>query len=190
MTDNIIIKQLTPSDIFPNLLKSFKNKQIITNKWVKDDNGYRLEKAHEVREWNAEKRVWVSEYLTEQINRGGYAAAAYCGDKIIGFASLDGKLETTADNNKYVNLTMLFVDEDWRRTGIGRKLLMEIFACAEKMGADKVFISAIPSLETIAFYFSIGCSDAEFVIESFVDTEEDRYLEYVLKKNQRPLDIS
>ena len=46
--------------------------------------------------------------------------------------------------------------------------------------AEKLFISAIPSKETVAFYFSQGCVDAPVVIEEFVDTKEDRYLEYTV----------
>ena len=48
------------------------------------------------------------------------------------------------------------------------------------MYADKLFISAIPSFETIAFYFNIGCGDAKEIISEYVDTDQDRYLEFVL----------
>ena len=50
------------------------------------------------------------------------------------------------------------------------------------MGADKLFISAVPSYEPVAFYFKMGCLDAEEVIDEFVDTEFDRYLEYSLNQ--------
>lgn len=49
------------------------------------------------------------------------------------------------------------------------------------MMADKLFISAIPAVETIAFYFSMGCEDTMEMIPEYVDTEQDRYLEYLLK---------
>ena len=49
------------------------------------------------------------------------------------------------------------------------------------MKADKLFISAIPAVETIAFYFSMGCEDTMEMIPEYVDTEQDRYLEYLLK---------
>ena len=88
-------------------------------------------------------------------------------------------MEGTAE--KYANLSMLFVDDDWKRNGIGRSLFTEMCRCAKEMGADKLFISAIPSYETVAFYFNMGCSDAKNIIEDFVDTEEDRYMEYDLK---------
>ena len=63
---------------------------------------------------------------------------------------------------------------------IGRKLFTEICSYAKSMKADKLFISAIPAVETLAFYFSIGCKDAEEIIPEYVDTEYDRYLEFAL----------
>lgn len=180
MIDTITIRLLAPSDIYPEMLESFNHKQITFNKWVKNGDRYELTKTHEVREWSSEKRIWISKYLYQQMNRGGFAAGAFCNNKIVGFSCLDGTLECIQD--KYVNLTMLFVDDEWRRKGIGKKLFHQMCLCAETMKADKIFISAIPSYETVAFYFNMGCSDAKYIIYSFVDTENDRYLEYALKR--------
>lgn len=55
--------------------------------------------------------------------------------------------------------------------------------CTEDMRADKIFISAISSYDTVAFYFNMGCPDAKYIIDSFIDTKNDRYLEYSLKRN-------
>ncbi len=179
MTDTITIRLLTLSDTHPEMLYSFKDRQVITDKWVKIKDHYELAKTNEVFEWNESKRIWISKYLAQQMESGGFVAGAFCNDRIIGFSSIDGVLE--GNQEKYANLTMLFVDNDWKRKGIGRSLFIEMCRCAKEMGADKLFISAIPSFETVAFYFNVGCSDAEQIIEDFVDTEEDRYLEYDLK---------
>lgn len=179
MTDNITIRLLDPSDIHPEMLKSFNDRQVISDIWVKSEDHYTLSKTSEVYEWNDSKRVWISQYLARQMENGGYAAGVFFGDKLVGFASIEGALEGTAE--KYANLSMLFVDDDWKRNGIGRSLFTEMCRCAKEMGADKLFISAIPSYETVAFYFNMGCSDAKNIIEDFVDTEEDRYMEYDLK---------
>lgn len=180
MTDHITIRFLTPSDIYPEMLESFNHKQIISNKWVKNGDRYELTKTHEVREWSREKRIWISQYLYQQMDRGGFAVAAFSNSKIVGFSCLDGILQGISE--KYVNLTMLFVDDEWRRNGIGKKLFKQMCLCAEHMKADKIFISAIPSYDTISFYFNMGCSDAKYIVDSFVDTENDRYLEYNLYK--------
>lgn len=180
MTDKITIRFLKPSDIYPQMLQSFHHKQVISNKWIKKEEHYELIDTHEVREWDTDKRVWITQYLCQQMNRGGFALGAFCGNRMVGFASLDGILKGIPE--KYANLTMLFVDDEWRRQGIGKGLFKQICLCAEKMKADKVFISAIPSFDTISFYLKLGCTDAQYIVDSFVDTQQDRYLEYSLKE--------
>lgn len=44
MTDTITIRLLTLSDIHPEMLYSFKDRQVITDKWVKINDHYELGK--------------------------------------------------------------------------------------------------------------------------------------------------
>ena len=76
---------------------------------------------------------------------------------------------------------MLFVDDGWQGHGIGQSLFSLIQPYARQLGAQKLFISAIPSVETVDFYFHRGCWDATEIIPSYIDSTEDRYLEYDLK---------
>lgn len=179
MTDGIVIRFLRPSDLHPQMLAGFQHRQVISDKWVKDGNGYKWIKTDEIREWDNDKRFWIPGYLMQQIERGGAAAGAFVNGRMIGFASLDGILMSRPE--KYANLTMLFIDNRWQRQGIGKKLFQQICRHAKRKGADRVFISAIPSHDTISFYFSMGCLDAAYIIGEFVDTDYDRYLEYHLK---------
>lgn len=179
MDGGTVIRPLHPTDIRPQMLAGFQHRQVISDKWVRDGEGYRLIKTHEIREWDSGKRIWIPQYLTQQLDRGGAAIGAFLGGRLIGFASLDGIL--VGGPEKYANLTMLFVDDRWHWRGTGKQLFGRICRCAENRGADKLFISAIPSHDTISFYFSMGCLDAVHIIDEFVDTEYDWYLEYHLK---------
>lgn len=182
----IEIRELKQAQMHPGLLESFRHIQRITDKYVKKGNAYELVRTDEIRQWNAEKRIRLSQYLCRQADSGGAVVGAFASEgRLVGFASLDGTLQGAADGPKYANLTMLFVDDEWKRQSIGRKLFERICLCARDRKADRLFISAISSYETIAFYFSMGCTDAKSIIESFVDTEEDRYLEYALKEDMR-----
>ena len=174
----IEIKDLTIHDITPNMLLSFNHHQIITKEWVMSNSGWELAEASDLHEWDKEKRIWISGYLGRQIDRGGSAIAAFDGNVLVGFCCIDGYL--SGKTAKYANLTMLFVDDNWQRKGIGRKLFNKICTNAARMGADKLFISAVASFETIAFYFDMGCEDAREIISEYIDTERDRYLEYPL----------
>ena len=174
----IEVKELTTRDISDDILLKFSHHQEITKKWVNRNNTWELSDTFDLREWNDEKRIWISGYLRQQMERGGALAAAFDSNVLVGFCCVDGCL--AGNTAAYVNMTMLFVDDKWKRRGVGRKLFERICMCAAKMKAEKLFISAIPSSETIAFYFKMGCEDAKEIIPEYIDTEEDRYLEYTL----------
>lgn len=176
----IEIKNLSSGDITNNMLSGFNHYQIISKKWVNRNNSWFLSEADDIRQWSEEKRIWITEYLRQQLERGGSVAAAFENNIIVGFCCVDGYL--CGEFSKYANMTMLFVDDKFQRKGIDKKLFAEICRCAAKMKADKLFISAIPSFETVAFYFSLGCLDAEEIISDYIDTENDRYLEFPLNK--------
>ncbi|MCH5183648.1 MAG: GNAT family N-acetyltransferase [Oscillospiraceae bacterium] len=178
--DNITVRNLTSEELHPQMLQTFTHKQNISAQWVKNSDRWVLQKTSLRREWSDEKRIWVPQYLRHQLDRGGAVIGAFCGNRLVGFACIDGILKGNPE--KYTNLTMLFVDDDWKRKGIGKALFRQICQCAAKQKADKIFISAVPSYETVSFYFAMGCSDAKVKIDNFIDTEEDRYLEYPLKE--------
>lgn len=171
----ITYRKITDADLSADTFINFHHDQHWNRQWVKHENTWMLEAVCGNRQWNAEKRIWVSEYLKQQIKNGGCVVAAFTDAQIIAFACIDGNL--IGHPVCYSNLTMLFVDDRFQRLGIGKKLLGSIKNGASKIGADRLFISAIPSEDTIAFYFAIGCKDAECIIPEFVDTENDRFLE-------------
>lgn len=175
----IDIKQLDTSDITPGMLNDFAHCQMITKKWVKQDEKWELADVSLLREWNNEKRIWVTVYMRRQIESGGITLGAFIHERLIGFCCVDG--DVSGNTAKYANLTMLFVDDNWKRKGIGKLLMSGARKHAIKLGAEKLFISAVPSEETIAFYHNIGCVDAKEIIEDFVDSDDDRYLELMAK---------
>jgi GNAT superfamily N-acetyltransferase len=174
----IKIKNLTVNDISPDMLLNFNHHQVITKKWVKKNGNWELTTASDLREWNREKRIWISDYFRQLLGRGGSVVIAFDKNILVGFCCVDGIL--AGNTAKYANMTMLFVDDNWKRKGIGKKLFERICLCAAKMKADKLFISAIPSFDTITFYHHMGCEDAKEIISEYVDTEQDRYLEFIL----------
>lgn len=171
----IKIQLLSRQDISDDFLEGFNHKQRITAKWKKVNDAWVTVETDILRAWDDEKRGWIPGYLRKQIDHGGSVLGAFYDDRLVGFCSVDGVL--LGEHAKYANLTMLFVDDEYQRQGIGRSLFCGIKKAAGDLSADRLFISAIPSVDTIAFYFSLGCLDAEEIISEFVDAEEDRYLE-------------
>ena len=99
--------------------------------------------------------------------------------QLAGFCCVGGDL--AGETASYANLLLLFVDDRFKRHGIGRLLLQEACRYAKKLGAEKLFLSAIPSEDTIAFYQNMGCVDAKEIVNPFVDDEEDRLMEITTK---------
>ena len=174
----ITVTPLTCDKLTPDMLSDFMRVQAMTRKWVRNDDVWVLQDTDELREWDADKRLWVPEYLKQQIGRGGAAFGAYDSGRLVGFCCMDGCL--AGNTAKYVNLTMLFVDDRCKRMGIGKQLFSAACTHAAKAGAQKLFISAIPSADTVAFYFNMGCSDAQEIIADFIDSDNDRFMEYLL----------
>lgn len=173
------IERVSANSISSDMLLNFHHYQVIDRKFIKINEEWKIEKTYELREWSLDKRIWITKYLCEQIARGGSVVGAFSGDILIGFCCVDGYLYGEAE--KYANLTMLFVDDEFKRKGVGKALFNAICKCALANGAEKLFISAIPSVETVAFYFNMGCIEAKEIITNYIDTENDRYLEFELR---------
>lgn len=173
------IENIPANSISADMLLYFHHYQIISQKYINTNGNWLITDTHELREWNVEKRKWIPKYLCEQIARGGSIVGAFLDGALIGFCSVDGYLY--GETAKYANLTMLFVDDEFKRKGVGTALFKAACKCALANGADKLFISAIPSVETIAFYFNMGCTDTKEIVKNYIDTENDRYLECKLK---------
>lgn len=174
MTD-ITLKSLTPDDCTEDILLHFRHCKVIKKQWILSDDGWILADKPDVRQWSEEKKKWIPMYLRSQMERGGVVTGAYENGVLIGFSAVDGVL-----SDGYANLTMLFVDDGRQGQGIGRLLFRAACKAAGKIGAECLYISAIPSEETIAFYHAVGCRDAQ-PVEPFVDTESDRPMMIPLK---------
>jgi len=173
------VRRLHKNEIGTDFLKEFGHRQHITRQWIKCADNWLMEDCDLLREWQDEKRVWLAEYLSEQSEKGA-VFGAFDGAQLTGFCAVDNTL--SGNTAKYVNLTLLFVDDARQREGIGRQLFNAACGYALEIGAEKLFISAVPSYETVAFYFALGCIDASEIIEEFIDTEEDRNMEFNLEE--------
>ena len=118
--EKISLRRLNISDLHPQMLIDFHHIQSITSKWVKKDGAWELEKASALRQWDEAKKVWMAQYLRQQLDRNGCVLGAFENNRLIGFAAVDGGIK--GQSGKYANLTLLFIDDNWKRRGIGTKL--------------------------------------------------------------------
>ena len=122
---------------------------------------------------------WHLQHFKATIMNGGKAFGCFCGDTLVGYATLEGNV--FGQKEKYVLLDQLFVSNEYRNKGIGRAL----FALCEKQAvsfeAEKIYLCAGSSENTIAFYRKLGCkAAAEIDQKLFEEDPRDIQLEFEL----------
>jgi GNAT superfamily N-acetyltransferase len=121
--------------------------------------------------------------LKETIKAGGCAIGAFNeNERMIGFVTLNN--DFFGETAKYLLLDSMFVSKESRNLGIGRQLFQKCAEKATEWGADKLYLCAAYSEDTIAFYRSVGCVAAKEINQKLYDNDHrDIQLEYSLKEN-------
>lgn len=123
---------------------------------------------------------WHIDRFKKTVQAGGKAYGCFEGDVLIGYVTMNAEL--WGINSKYCLLDQLFISKDYRGQGIGRELVRCCREQAKQWGADKLYICAGSSEDTIAFYRQIGCVDAmEINQELFEEDINDIQLELSCK---------
>lgn len=115
--------------------------------------------------------------LNETIKNGGSALGAFNNEKFIGFCSVNPNVFSA--KNKYVLLDQIFISLEYRSKGIGKQLFLRSVDVARAFGAEKFYICAGSSEETIAFYKALGCVEAKEINPELYEVDtRDIQLEY------------
>jgi ribosomal protein S18 acetylase RimI-like enzyme len=91
------------------------------------------------------------EWLTPILDNGAVLLGALDGEKLAGLAVLDCKLTETM-----AQLTFLHVSREYRSQGVGKALTQEMFRLARKYGATHIYVSSIPTKNSVDFYRNQG----------------------------------
>ena len=109
-----------------------------------------------IRRWSLDPRDGFSvqgqvNHWEPIVSNGGYLLGALLEDRLLGFAILRPELSPgTAE------LAALFVDRGYRRMGIATALLRAIEAAASQVGANRLYVSSVPSEAAVGFYLDQG----------------------------------
>ncbi|MGY5255392.1 GNAT family N-acetyltransferase [Sphingobacterium spiritivorum] len=121
----------------------------------------------------------LEEILNRQhqlVSEGGVVYGAFDQDKLIGTASVEYKRIGVKHN--YRKMDILYVSHTYQGKGIGRQLLNACKNSALDFGADKLYISATPTRNTIDFYLKNGARlTTELNNELFAAEPDDIHLE-------------
>lgn len=154
--------------------------QFIEKVWRNIDGEYQLITINYMEEDWPDGYEKYRDALKETIRAGGVAIGTFNEeDRLVGFVTLNsGFFGETA---KYVLLESMFVSKQFRNYGIGKQLFQKCTEKAKEWGADKLYMCAASSQETIAFYRSVGCVDAKEVNKQLYESDpRDIQLEFEL----------
>lgn len=175
----MLIQKLSANEITPALFNGFDRTQIVRRCWRKIDGAWQLLPIAFEEHWTASDFVNLAAELAGITREGGAVLAAMAGNRMTGFAAVRNRPFGSA--GQYRQLADLHVSADMRGNGIGRSLFTRACNEARALGAQKLYISAHSSEETIAFYRRIGCTEAQEYDETSVALEPcDCQLEFAL----------
>lgn len=160
-------------------LDDFIRHQVVSECWRKIDGEWKLLPIEFTEDWGPEKCREEAAGLLDRINRDLVAFAAVENDKITGYITV--VTERIGSRKQYLQLEAFEVSEPYRGRGIGRQLFTKACEKAKETGAEKLYISAHSSKESLAAYKALGCVHAQEIIHCIADKEPcDVQLEYVL----------
>lgn len=120
---------------------------------------------------------WHIEHFRHSVADGGDAFGCFDDGKLVAYGTTGS--EVFGRMAKYILLDQLFVSKDYRNKHIGRTLLRMCAERARNRGAEKLYLCAGSSEDTVAFYRKMGCVPAmEVQRELFEEAPNDIQLEY------------
>lgn len=117
--------------------------------------------GHECPNWSDGDYAELIERYEEELRNGGSAYGAYDGETLVGFGVLAHKFRG-ADNDQ-LQLDLMYVSRNYRRQGIGRRIMEALSREAAAKGAKSLYISATETESAVKFYRSCGSAMSDSV---------------------------
>lgn len=154
----ITYRTLYAHEIDEGLFSQFQRRQEVTKCWRKIDGVWMIQDIAFIDEWKPREFAQLLSHLRAQCAAGGFVFAAFFNGVLKGFVCADAGLFGSC--RQYMDLAHIYVSQDMRRMGIGKRLFEEAKAYAKAHGAKKLYISAHSAVESQAFYRALGCVEA------------------------------
>ncbi len=112
-------------------------------------------------------------------DEGGKLYGAFDSSHLVGIASVEKRIR--GKKHRYCKMDILHVSKAYRSLGIATRLMQAISAAANALGAERLYISATESKNTIRFYMGRGARLVEELDEELFALEpNDIHLELMI----------
>ncbi|SDX04405.1 GNAT family N-acetyltransferase [Paenibacillus sp. CF384] len=109
---------------------------------------------HECPNWGEDDYLAIISRYEYELRSGGAAFGAYDQDKLVGFGVLAHPFR--GPDNKQLQVDLMYVTRNYRRQGIGRRILDLLSNEAIARGAEYLYISSTETESAVKFYSSCG----------------------------------
>lgn len=121
---------------------------------VQDGQLHETAAPYECPRWDDELTHGVQERFVYELKNKGFAVGAYDGDLLIGFGVLAHQFRGKDKDQLQVDL--MYVSRQYRRQGIGTRIMNELSNEASRRGAKYLYISSTETRSAVFFYQSHG----------------------------------
>ena len=111
----------------------------------------------------------IEDYIEDYDDNGTFIGA-FDGEKLVGLGGISGNL--IGENKNMIQLTSLWVSNKYRKKGIGGQLISMLKEIAKQSNAEKLYVSAAPSKNTVDFYRGVGF-DLTTPVKELFESESD-----------------
>jgi GNAT superfamily N-acetyltransferase len=115
----------------------------------------------------------------DRFDRGGTFLGVFDAEALIGVSVLESA--RVGRGRDQMQLAYLYVSRAYRGRGVGKQLFEAVAAFAREAGANALYVSAVPTENTVDFYLNRGCLLAPVPDPALLAAEpDDIHLLYLL----------
>ena len=148
------IRQLTRNEI--SLVWDIDRTELIEQLYILQEGQLTLSKQRfDMKDWPEGEAEHYTPVLLESFDQGAPFWGVFNQGKLVAAASVDPQWR--GQKGTLLQLSFLHISHSQRRQGLGRILFNYCVEYAKEKGADGLYISSIPSENSVNFYQHLGC---------------------------------
>ncbi len=155
-----LYRAVLAEELTDDLFAGFRRRQEVTDCWRKENGQWVIRPLPRlIEDWGEKEHAFICWCLKNTLAQGGVVYGAFVQGKLKGIIAVEAL--PMGSRGQYREIPFLQVSRDFRGQGIGRQLFSLAKVWAKEQGAQMLYISSQPSVETQAFYKTMGCVEAE-----------------------------